>query len=340
MVDFETPYAMDGTIIPGAGLRRQLQQSAGPGSGVLRPGDFRISQMDVPGTGVKIRAGDDLVQCRAPGRDRETYGVPLLADQVYMGDGGDGIPGTGSSGGRRDMIIHEILDPDLPRHFTPREEWPEDAYSKLSVVSGVPASAKTVADVPALNDVTCYELAAINWPASTGTITNAMLEDLRVVHRPQEKLSQRSQQMAGEEKLTAVSPYPAGTTFPLALEAAWEPILIPDWATEMVIRMTWAQVRFPPGNQAGRFWVQVGKTVDPDRLVTPYNVFDTAATTDPKTESWIFSATVKVPPVLRGTLQKFFPRATNNAAAPESARPSVFWGGSMDLDVIFRGAAA
>lgn len=76
MVDFGAPYAMDGTIIPGAGLRRQLQRDVGTGSGVVRPGDLKITQMTPPGAGVKIAAGDDLIQSGDPGANRETYGIP------------------------------------------------------------------------------------------------------------------------------------------------------------------------------------------------------------------------------------------------------------------------
>lgn len=185
MVDFGTPYAIDGTTIPAEGLRRQSQRDAGAGSGVARPGDLKVTQMNTPGTGVRIAAGDDIIQCRAPNRDRESYSTPNFTAQDWMGDAGTGIPGTGSSATRRDMIIHEILDPSLPRHYTPQAQWPAGALSKISVVPGVPAAAKSVKDVPALNDVTCYELAAINWPTSTATITNAMIEDLRKVHRPE-----------------------------------------------------------------------------------------------------------------------------------------------------------
>lgn len=230
MVDFGTPYAVDGSVIPGAGLRRQLQRDAGAGSGVCRPGDLKVSALDVPGAGVKIAAGDDIIQCRAPGRDRESYGTPLFTAQDYLGDNGTGIPGTGSSGGRRDMIIHEIVDSSLPRTYTPRAQIPEGVYSKITVVPGVPAGAKRVQDVPALNEVTAVELAAINWPASRSTIEETYVEDLRRLHRPrqQEDIVHVLVQETANRDLTSASfvPWPA---------AAKAQVEIPDWATHAFV---------------------------------------------------------------------------------------------------------
>ncbi|MFF8817818.1 hypothetical protein ACF07D_07465 [Leucobacter sp. NPDC015123] len=344
MVDFETPYAMDGTLIPGAGLRRQLQQSAGPGSGVLRPGDFRITQMNVPGQGVKITAGDDLVQCRAPGRDRETYGVPLLTDQVYMGDGGDGIPGTGSSSGRRDMIIHEILDPSLPRHFTPREAWPENQYSKLSVVTGVPASAKTVADVPALNDVTCYELAAINWPASTGTITNAMIEDLREVQSPRRsELTFARPRVAADDgpqnfltKRTSDGGeyFPGGGGYANQFEA-----FIPPWATRMILEPHWMSVRYVGGkNVQGRYWMEFGTEYRAGtwpgkrqyEFATQQFQFDSAGGGGTYRTNWPLMDNVQVPAKLRGKNVTFVFKA---GLGNEKPTPS-FPGDGVNMDAL------
>ena len=112
MVTFDQATYIDGTVNPGAILRRNTQRDAGTGSGVLRPGDLKITQLDTPAAGVKIALGDALIQSRASGAERQTYGVPLSTSQNYLGDAGTGLPGTGSSvppGGRRDL-------PDRPRH--------------------------------------------------------------------------------------------------------------------------------------------------------------------------------------------------------------------------------
>lgn len=318
MVDFLTPYAVNDSVIPAEGLRRFYQDQTQGAAGVSRPGDLKISALNVPGTGVRVAAGNSVIPCRAPSRDRESYGIPLLAEGVYMGESGTGIPGTGSSGGRRDMIIHEITDPSLPVTFTPRAEIPAGVLSKISVVPGVPAGAREVKDVPALNNVTAYALAAINWPASTGTITNAMIEDLRQVAQPRREIHTRNYEMvAGESSaITATTPYPQGATWPSHAEVddAWARLLIPEWATQMRIVMTWNGVVIPGGAANGWVWVQVGTNTNPDRVLTQGRRWNTSR------DGWRATGTVAIPESLRGTVQGFFPRATrlagSNATAP------------------------
>lgn len=333
MVDFGVPYAMDGTTIPGEGLRRQSQRDAGAGSGVARPGDLKVTQMNTPGTGVRIAAGDDIIQCRAPGRDRESYSTPNFSAQDWMGDAGTGIPGTGSGSGRRDMIIHEILDPSLPRHYTPQEQWPAGAYSKISVVPGVAASAKTVADVPALNDVTCYELTAINWPAATATITNAMLEDLRVVHTPFSARAWRTLNLSVLQRLSATTAYPTGgQTWPSEFTGEVGKIKIPERATHARIRMDWGSVRFIIATQ-GLLWVQVGQNTHPDVQRTRAMSFDAAATSR---EGLFIADTIPIPASMRGTEQWFFPRGNLSAAiSADTQRPYVNTSSGIVLDVEF-----
>lgn len=337
MVDFGTPYAIDGTRIPAEGLRRQSQRDAGAGSGVARPGDLKVTQMNTPGTGVRIAAGDDIIQCRAPGRDRESYSTPNLLAQDWMGDAGTGIPGTGSSATRRDMIIHEILDPSLPRHYTPQAQWPAGALSKISVVPGVAASAKSVKDVPALNDVTCYELAAINWPASTATITNAMIEDLRAVHSPRQLYDLRTLELSGaQEIITSTAVHPAGgQTWPLQAEDAGELLFyIPEWATHARIDVTIYGAIYPGGNANGKLWLRIGANTGFYVSTRPTS-WDAENIPGFSRATLGFADTVALPEVLRGTRQQFRPRAMRSVGtnATSAALDSA---SSLALRVMFQ----
>lgn len=343
MVDFGAPYAMDGTIIPGEGLRRQLQRDVGAGSGVVRPGDLKITQMTPPGAGVKIAAGDDLIQSGDPSKERETYGIPLFTDQNYMGDDGQGLPGTGSqvpSGGRRDLVFHEVLDPGLPKYFTPKENWPEGASSKLSVIQNVPKSAKRIEDVPALAGVTGYALAAITYPADTATITNAMIEDLRVVQNPRTVTEMRSMNMTVKQILTGTNPYPTGgMTFPAETQDMGIDLDVPRWATIVKITAIWGSVAIPSGNASGQMWVQVAGAPNPDNFKTQaggYNAIDNGGFSR---ETWMVSDTKKLPASMRGTRQRFYPRARVDGAVPAAQRPWADWGTSFVLLVVFQEVA-
>lgn len=334
MVDFMTPYAVDGSVIPGAGLRRHLHNSTSGAAGVVRPGDLKITALNTPGPGVQVAAGDDLVPCRAPGRERETYGVPLSAAQDYMGDSGEGLPGTGSSGGRRDMIIHEITDPSLPRTYTPSTEIPEGVYSKISVVPGVPSGAKTVADVPALNDVTCYALAAINYPASTATIQNAMIEDLREVAQPNIRTDVREYSLEPDDGDPAITNTTVdGQTWPQRVDSAWADVPIPEWATHVRVVMTWNGVRVPAGNSGGRIWVQLAPLAHPDNRRTQHIAWDTD-NTNVSRETYRATGTIAIPEGLRGTSQRFYPRAYRTHGTTAQA-PRLTASSSIDLLVEF-----
>lgn len=349
MVDFGAPYAMDGTTISGLELRRQLQREAGTGSGVARAGDLKITQMDTPGPGVRIAAGDDLIQCRAPGRDRETYGIPLLTSQDYMGDAGTGLPGTGSGTPdpvtgilRRDMIIHEVLDPDLPRHYTPRAEWPAGAVSKLSVVPGVALSAKTVDDVPELNDVTCVELLAINYPPSTATITDAIVEDLRRVQSPKTEIVVKAFNVtgAGTQFLTSRTAYPSGgQTFPIEAETAGDlDVDIPWWATEIKYIATFSQLYAKGGQHAlGDFWIQVGASADPNNIKLTPARWDVDEQSAGHRLVCRVAHTEPIPENLRGTRKRFYPRMNmhpNSVAGNTHIKAD--WATSIDMILVFQ----
>lgn len=346
MVDFGAVYALDGTVIPGAGLRRQLQDSVGEGSGVVRAGDWKVTQMDTPGAGVKIAAGSGLVASRAPGvRALETYGVPLYTAQNYLGDDGAGIPGTGSSvppGGRRDMMFVEILDPELPTWYTPPEQWPDDASVKLSIIQNVPATAKTMDDVPALANITGYEVAAITYPASTATITDSMIEDLRRLQQPRQLTEVRAFGISGAaQSLTSGATYPSGQTFPSSAVAdGGLDIPIPSWATQVSVVSTLSGVTVPGGsnNVNGRVWVQVGADADPDVFRTEPTMWDIATGGGRHRVTLMTSDTRTVPASMRGKTRRFYPRG-NKATGPNGESLVADAGTSVVMQVTFREVA-
>jgi len=339
MVDFLTPYAVDDSVIPAAGLRRQYQDSTQGSSGVTLAGDLRVTQMDVPGAGVKVAAGNDTILCRAPGRSRESYGISHTTDENYLGDAGTGIPGTGSSGGRRDMIIHEVVDPSLPRTYTPREQIPEGVYSKITVVQGVPSTATRVEHVPALNEVTAESLAVIDWPASTATITSGMIKDVRRVTLPKELVQARGFgcQVSALDPVSSTAAYPAGETWPSeAVTNEKLRLFVPEWATEVTTVMTVSGTWVPSvGSSNGWFWVQVGNSVDPANFKTEPTKWDIDEQSKPHRTVVRTADTKPIPASMRGTWQHFFPRATRTSGTNANAIGADS-GTSVDLLVVFR----
>ncbi|MBL3699228.1 hypothetical protein D3228_06155 [Leucobacter luti] len=300
---------------------------------MVRSGDLKITQMDTPGPGVKIAVGDALIQSRAPGAERETYGFPLVTAQNYLGDGGDGIPGTGSSvpsGGRHDMVFLEILDPGLPKFYTPVEEWPVGQSVKLSVVQNVPAAARTIDDVPALVNVTGYALALITYPASTATVTNAMIRDLRKLQRAIETTEVRAYQATGVTTPELIES-PTAETWPHFAETAGVlSVDIPDDARLVKVIMTVSGYKHVDGSPArGRFWFQLGANAHPDHQESQHTEW-AADRPGPIRVAY----TMPVPGSMRGTLQKFYPRARRDAGTAAQG-PAADWATNVDFTATF-----
>ncbi|UOQ56066.1 hypothetical protein MUN78_10155 [Leucobacter allii] len=330
-VNFMTPYAMDGTVIPGAGLRRQLQQSAGEGSGVIWPGDLRVSELDVPGPGIKIAAGDDIIQSRNPGSLRESYGVSLPTDGTV-----DGIPGTGSGGSgvvRRDMVIHEILDPNAAKHFTDPATLP-GVWSTIAIVQGVPLTATDVDDVPALADVTAYCLATIDYEASTATITNEMITNRRELHRPKSDRVLRTRALSGVESDDLTATAQPGQTWPGLGSNLWGPILIPSWATHVRGLVRWNGVLLN-GDAWGDVWLRIGTGA----VRFESTRFDSVASGGNQRTVIEASGSTAIPEAMRGTEQRFYPIGLKNSGSAPSSMVRLDKSSSLTLDVEFYQAA-
>lgn len=313
MVEFGVPYAMDGTVIPGVDLRWDTQRKVGVGSGVTDVGDLKVTPLSTPGAGFRVAAGGVLVQCRAAGRTRETYSLSNHTTQNYMGDGGAGLPGTGSGVTRSDLVILEILDSSFSKTYTPKAEWPVGQYAKISVVPGVPGATNSVDSVPALANVTAYALARIDYPASTATITAAMVKDLRKMHTPKSEPFKVTYALSGDEvdAVTATSGYPAGgQTWPLQAEVAGQLLVpIPVWATHALTEVTMYGVLFPGGEAAGTVWLRIGANTG--LYVSGQDTgWDSDGVANRQRTPLGVAAKIAIPEAMRGTVQQFRPRAT------------------------------
>lgn len=312
MVVFGMPYAVDDSIIPGLELREDSQRKVGPGSGVADSPDLKILPLNTPGAGVRVSAGGVLVQCRAANRGRETYSLSNLTTQNYMGDGGAGIPGTGSGAGRSDMIILEILDPSFAKSFTPKAEWPVGQFAKISIVPGVPATATSVDQVSALANVTAYALARIDYPASTATITAAMIKDLRKLQTPKSAVASIEYSLSSGETsiVTNTAGYPNGQVWPSQANGGVANVDIPEWATHAVVKLDILGAHFPGGDAYGDIWVQLGQTANPDKQTGRRNGWNAFDSPGDSRQSIGATATFTIPASMRGTRQSFFPFAS------------------------------
>ena len=157
-------------------VARTLAFAATQGSeGVISVGDMAVQQLAVAGASVQIIPGACAMLNRSPGGDHQTYVDRELATLQLA------IASTSSGGGRSDLIVRRVEDPDFPSWAVPVDPL-LGPYSRYAVISGVPNTTTTAKQLnlgyPAI------ALARIDIPLSTATITTAMIKDMRKVCNP------------------------------------------------------------------------------------------------------------------------------------------------------------
>lgn len=220
------PYLVGGGFEHSAEvMRAALAASTSGAEGVLGGGDFRVTPTPVPGTSIVVGAGNALIRNSYVGGSAQTYAVRAPSQSTLP------IQATSSAGPRTDLVIARIDDPTYSgTTFDPAIF----EAARLEVISGVPANQAGVAGLgltyPAI------ALARVTLPASTGTVTAAMITDLRSVALPRR-----------ERRLVTV--YPAGTVADGTAHRAYSTgyaswpiraderprLLIPSWATQLQI---------------------------------------------------------------------------------------------------------
>ncbi len=218
--------------------------ATGGNEGVGSPGDFRVHEMDVPGTKAVIDPGVVAFLNRHVG---------ATSGQSYVGRAGSetevDITATGSGSTRSDMVIVRAEDPAFsPWPAVPEVDRPNWPYFKPFVVEDVDPTAIRFSDLDL--DYAGYALARIDLPVSTGTIIDDYVVDLRDLIQPK---SERFIDMAiptVEDTLTGnpEDPWPNFTTS----------VKIPIWATKAQIRCVISMVGHRTGPVTGNTSIKLG----------------------------------------------------------------------------------
>lgn len=322
------PFIIDGGVEHlGPVIRRAMFDASGGVEGISGVSDLKVQAQSVPNGSVRVMPGGATLLNRYPGGDRQSYtgfyNESATAVQVSP---------TGSAGGRTDVVIARILDPNYEGQ--PPADPNDFAYNRLETIEGVPAG---ITKLSVLNlKYPAILLARVTIPANTGTITNAMITDLRTVARPQRETEMRTYALTAADKETLASTlaYPRGETFPNAGNI-WGAIDIPSWATRMKIVMSWTGIMAPAGNAFGGLWVQVGQTADPGHKSSQYVSYDTPNSSGNSRFQHIAADNMHVPVAMRGTSQYFHPYGNVNAATASASRIFMDAGSSLVLQVEF-----
>src|SRR5690348_13272579 len=216
MTLFPRPILTNGATHPASQFRMLVRDLARGAEGITEGDDLKVTQRSTPGGGVTIADGSAVIK----GRD-DAFQGHYSACNVGAVDV-DIAPTGGTS--RSDMVILRIEDPEYTGSLDPEV----DQITYFQVISNVSSSATAIPD-----GRTGIPLARIDIPASTATITNAMIKDLRQVANPRREPTQLMQFPTG------MSSQIGGTssTFSYFSTAPGWTIQVPVWASIVKVRM-------------------------------------------------------------------------------------------------------
>ncbi|TDC33464.1 hypothetical protein [Micromonospora sp. KC213] len=253
--------------------------------GTMGPADLGVRALAVPGTSVRVMPGACSILSRATGGTYQAYAARMPAETVVP------IAATGSGGGRSDLVVARVEDP-----FMPGEPWAEPPdvaagpYVFARVISGVPSGTTSVAALGL--GYSAIALARIDLPANTGTVTQAMIVDLRQVANPRRDRSLIVSSPSGITSLTT-STY---VNFP---DAAVKPVAVPSWATHARIVQNVAGTLAFGDKVNGASRVKLGTVTGQD---TNYDT-NGAVGGDALDRPLLTADTLAIPSAMRGTTQ-------------------------------------
>lgn len=169
------PWFVGGGAEHSPEVARLLSYAAtGGAEGIAGVNDLKVLSLATPGSSVRVSPGAGVMVNKAASGGQQSYIGRCVSDEVVN------IAATGSAGGRSDLIVLRVEDPHMPG-----EPWqlPTDVkvgpYVFVRVISGVSSTATTMPE-----GQTGIVLARVDIPASTATITQSMIRDLRTMARP------------------------------------------------------------------------------------------------------------------------------------------------------------
>lgn len=172
---WQNPWAVDGATVTGAMARLLANVAFGDAEGIASKGDCKVQQTQVAGTSIRVMPGGVAIRNAYSGGAGQSYAGYNPDEDV--------VPTTATGGSSRsDLVVARINDPEFAGQ--PPNPGEEDTYPYIEteVIVGVPATTKRASELnlgyPAV------ELARIDRPANTATVTDANIVDLRRLARP------------------------------------------------------------------------------------------------------------------------------------------------------------
>ena len=178
-----SPLAIDGALIDAATLRIESFMSGGRYGGVSAPGALKVRALAIPGNGVRIAEGAATVPNGYQSEPDQAYVASNVGEHVVPSSA---MPPANASA-RSHLVVVTVGDPEFSQAGHPWmlvSDPPEGEeltfqYVRFHIIQNVPASTKRFSDLGL--SYPAYELARLDIPANTTTITQEMIVDLREV---------------------------------------------------------------------------------------------------------------------------------------------------------------
>lgn len=231
------PIATTGGEHTAQQFRMMIKDLARDNQGVTTGLDLKVSALSTPGAGVQISDGSAVIAGKVSTVQGYYSAYNIGSDTVA-------IAATGGSP-RSDMLVMRVEDPDYEGTRDPAT----DDIVFWEVVPNVSSSATTVP-----SGYSAIPLARIDIPASTATITSAMVKDLRKVATPRRERILYPYYPA--DPLVEIS----GTseTWKTHPNLTMATIAIPNWAATAKVVFSVSNLRLADGNIWGGFRFMLG----------------------------------------------------------------------------------
>ncbi|MEV7684244.1 hypothetical protein AB0O64_37810 [Streptomyces sp. NPDC088341] len=302
-------------------MARLLAYAAFRGSeGVIGPEALAVRPLAVPGAGVRVLAGACAILNRAAGGSYQAYAGRLPSEETLP------VAATGSGSGRSDLVVMRVEDP-----YMPGEPWSDPVdptagpYLFPRLIAGVPSTTRTVSQLGL--GYSAIALARIDLPLSTGTVTDAVIVDLRRVANPRRERTVRTFNPGSSYQVTATA-YGTG----LWTNATFN-LDIPVWATQAIVRTSVGGVSITVGSAYGGIRTRIG---DATMITTQGTQYDesvpSGAVQDRK--FWQDNDTISVPSALRGTVQPVTLQAYRSSGSTATVTANTGTSIAFDIELL------
>lgn len=307
-----TPIATTGAMHTAQQFRMMNRDLSRANQGITEGDHLKVTALATPGGGVQIADGSAIIIGRVSSVQGSYSAYNIGVDTSVA------ISPTGGSG-RSDMVILRVEDPEYEGTRDPAT----DPIVFFEVVSNVSSSATTVP-----SGYSAIPLARIDIPASTATITNSMIKDLRKVANPRrDRILYPYYALDPLVEISGTSE--TWKTFPNLTMAT---IAVPSWATSAKIVFTISGLRLASGNVWGNFRFMLG-SIEAAQYVGIDDNQGTAARRNTVQMVETIDLTTTTGAAMRGTNQPFYSRMRTRSS--NAGRIGVDATTTFNIDVEF-----